>query len=72
MYNDERMLRVCAAEEARGVVDMWRRRHDRRDERLQNKKGYSNVSPEFHRTNWPKDFNFASGDLFLGAWTDGY
>ena len=22
MYNDERMLRVCAAEEARGVVDI--------------------------------------------------
>ena len=66
MYNDERMLRVCAAEEARGVVDMWLRRHDR-DERLQNK-GYSNVSI------W-NEFNFASEPIRAiassGAWTDG-
>ena len=34
MYNDERMLRVCAAEEARGVVDIVVTTAETRDYRI--------------------------------------
>ena len=63
MYNDERMLRVCAAEEARGVVDIVVMTAETRDYRI---KAILTSPAEFWNA-----FNFASepireGDRLLG------